>query len=106
MSILNVSGLTKYFGAEFVFGDISFQVARGEKVALVGVNGAGKSTLLRIIAGAEQPTHGSVHIARGRRVAYLAQEARFDGARTLWQEMEAALERLSALQREITELEH
>jgi ATP-binding cassette, subfamily F, member 3 len=106
MSILNVSGLTKYFGAEFVFGDITFQVARGDKVALVGANGAGKTTLLRIIAGAEQPTQGAVHIARGRRVAYLAQETRFEGQRTLWGEMDASLAHLNALQQAITELEH
>src|SRR5690349_906753 len=104
MSILNVSGLTKYFGAEFIFGGIGFQVARGEKVALVGVNGAGKSTLLRIIAGDEQPTQGQVHLARGRSVAYLAQEARFSGQRTLWQEMEAALAHIIDLGREIAEL--
>jgi ATP-binding cassette, subfamily F, member 3 len=106
MSILNVGGLTKYYGAEFIFGDISFQIARGEKVALVGVNGAGKSTLLRIVAGAEPPTQGGVHLARGRSVAYLAQEARFEGARTLWQEMEAALAHLTSLEQEIAELEH
>jgi ATP-binding cassette subfamily F protein 3 len=106
MSILNVGGLTKYYGAEFIFGGISFQVARGEKVALVGVNGAGKSTLLRIIAGEEAPTQGGVHLARGRSVAYLAQEARFLGTRTLRQEMDAALAHLTEMQREIAELEH
>jgi ATP-binding cassette, subfamily F, member 3 len=106
MSILNVNRLTKYFGAEFIFGDISFQIARGEKVALVGVNGAGKTTLLRIIAGIEQPTQGGAQIARGRRVAYLAQETRFGGTRTLWQEMEASLAHLTAMQQEISDLEH
>jgi ATP-binding cassette subfamily F protein 3 len=106
MSLLNVGGLTKYYGAEFIFGDISFQVARGEKVALVGVNGAGKSTLLRIVAGEESATSGGVHLSRGRSVAYLAQEARFVGRRTLWEEMEAALAHVIDLGREIAELEH
>jgi len=106
MSILNVNGLTKYFGAEFIFGGVTFQVARGDKVALVGVNGAGKTTLLRIIAGVEQPTQGSVHIARGRSLAYLAQEARFSGERTLMEEMHTALAHLHALQQQINDLEH
>ncbi len=106
MSTLNVNGLTKYFGAEFIFGGVTFQVARGDKVALVGVNGAGKTTLLRIIAGVEQPTQGSVHIARGRSRAYLAQEARFSGERTLMEEMHAALAHLHALQQQISDLEH
>lgn len=75
------------------------------KTAIVGVNGAGKSTLLRIIAGQETPTAGSVHLARGTRLAYLAQEARFDSRRTLLEEMHASLAYLNALRDEITALE-
>jgi ATP-binding cassette subfamily F protein 3 len=106
MSVLSISGLTKYYGAEFIFGGISFQVSRGDKTALVGINGAGKSTLMKIIAGVEEPTSGSVHLSRGRTVAYLAQEAQFSGTRTLMEEMHAALEHLHTLQQEITALEH
>ncbi|HJZ50028.1 MAG TPA: ABC-F family ATP-binding cassette domain-containing protein [Roseiflexaceae bacterium] len=106
MSVLNVGGLTKYYGAEFIFGGISFQAAKGDKVALVGVNGAGKSTLMKIIAGVEDPTSGGVYLARGRTLAYLAQEAQFSGQRTLMQEMHAALEHLHAMQQEISALEH
>ncbi len=106
MSLLNVGGLTKYYGAEFIFGDISFQIASGDKVALVGVNGAGKSTLMKIIAGVEDPTKGGLHMARGRSLAYLAQEAQFLGERTLIEEMHVALEHMMSMQAEITELEH
>jgi ATP-binding cassette subfamily F protein 3 len=105
MSIITVSGLTKYYGAELVFRDVSFQIARGDKTAIVGVNGAGKSTLLRIIAGQESATGGSVHLARGTRLAYLAQEARFVTQRTLLEEMHASLDYLNALRDEITALE-
>ena len=106
MSILNVGGLTKYYGAEFIFGDISFQIAKGDKVALVGVNGAGKSTLVKIIAGVEEPTKGGLHMARGRTLAYLAQEAQFSGERTLMEEMHVALEHLIGMQSEMSKLEH
>ncbi len=105
MSMVSVSKLTKYYGAELIFADVSFQVARGDKIALVGVNGAGKSTLLKIIAGVESPTSGGVHIARGTRVATLAQEAKFSGGRTLWEEMQASLAHLNALREEIAALE-
>jgi ATP-binding cassette subfamily F protein 3 len=106
MSILNVSGLTKYYGAELIFHNITFQVARGDKLALVGVNGAGKSTLLKIIAGVEDATSGAMYMARGRSVAYLAQEAQFSGDRTLMEEMHVALAHLLELQKQIGELEH
>jgi ATP-binding cassette subfamily F protein 3 len=105
MALLTVNGLTKYYGADLIFQDVSFQVARGEQVALVGVNGAGKSTALKIIAGLEQADGGGVHLARGTRMAYLAQEVRFKGDHTLWQEMEAAFEHLTELQAEISTLE-
>ncbi|MCS6839434.1 MAG: ABC-F family ATP-binding cassette domain-containing protein [Roseiflexus sp.] len=105
MSIITVGHLTKYYGAELIFRDVSFQIARGDKAAIVGVNGAGKSTLLRIIAGQETPTSGSVHIARGARLAYLAQEARFESQRTLIEEIHAALAYLNALRDEMTALE-
>ena len=106
MSILHVSGLTKYYGAELIFSDITFQVAKGDKVALVGVNGAGKSTLMKIAAGVEEPTSGGMHLARGRSLAYLAQEAHFSGERTLMEEMHAALAHLTSLHDEIRDLEH
>jgi ATP-binding cassette subfamily F protein 3 len=79
---------------------------RDEVHALIGENGAGKSTLMKIIAGVEEPTSGSVHLSRGRTVAYLAQEAQFSGSRTLMEEMHGALEHLHVLQQEITALEH
>lgn len=105
MSIITVGNLTKYYGAELIFRNVSFQIARGDKAAIVGVNGAGKSTLLRIIAGQETPTAGGVHLARGARLAYLAQEARFDSRRTLLEEMHASLAYLNALRDEIIALE-
>jgi phosphonate transport system ATP-binding protein len=54
--------LAKRFGETPVFADVSFRLARGEAVALVGANGAGKSTLLRCLMGLIPASGGSVHL--------------------------------------------
>lgn len=59
---LDVSGLTVRYNGAFAIQDVSFQLTRGERVAVVGPNGAGKSTLFKVIAGVLSPTKGEVKI--------------------------------------------
>jgi len=73
-TVLTVRDLTKRFGGQIVLQRVQWSVPAGARVALVGANGAGKSTLLRILAGQVEPDEGSVHLPRGARVGYLAQE--------------------------------
>ena len=99
-TMLTVNDLAKAFGPDEIFRGVSFQIADREHLALVGINGAGKSTLLRIVAGLDVPSQGEVSIARGARMAVLAQEARFDSDRTVRQEARLAFgEALQALAR-------
>lgn len=63
MSGLEVRGLTKRFKAETALEDVSLSVAQGETLALFGPSGAGKTVLLRCLAGAVDPTEGSILIA-------------------------------------------
>lgn len=62
---IQVSNLTKLYETQLgwrrVLDDISFSLAPGEKIAVLGRNGAGKSTLVRVIGGVEMPSRGSVH---------------------------------------------
>lgn len=62
MNALEVAGVFKYFGDFPALRDVSFKVAPGSVVALLGRNGAGKTTLLRIMAGLSQPSQGSVKV--------------------------------------------
>src|SRR3982751_6458953 len=55
-----VIGLSKHFGKTSVLENISFDVAEGEALVLLGASGSGKTTILRIIAGLEQPYTGKV----------------------------------------------
>ncbi len=59
---------------KFVFRNVSFNVARGDKVALIGYNGLGKTTLMRIIAGTRQPTEGKAILGHNVVPGYLSQE--------------------------------
>ena len=63
-----------YDGVRKVFSGIEFNVARGDKVALIGYNGLGKTTLMRIIAGTRQPTEGKAVLGHNVVPGYLSQE--------------------------------
>src|SRR5512144_2267565 len=54
MSIITVSSVSKSFGAMDLFAGVSFSVAKGARLALVGPNGIGKTTLLRILVGDQE----------------------------------------------------
>ncbi|PWE30508.1 ABC transporter ATP-binding protein [Maritimibacter sp. 55A14] len=62
MSLLKVRGLTKKFGGLVAVGDVSFDLARGEFLALIGPNGAGKTTCFNMIGGYLRPDRGSVRL--------------------------------------------
>ena len=72
--MIQVTGLTKYFGPQKLFENLTWQVDRFKRTALVGHNGAGKSTILRIIAGELDADSGSVIIPKTMSVGYLPQE--------------------------------
>jgi simple sugar transport system ATP-binding protein len=60
MSLLEVRGVSKNFGAIHALSDVSFTVGPGEVVGLMGDNGAGKSTIVKLIAGNFPPSNGTV----------------------------------------------
>ncbi len=63
-----------YDGVKNVLHDVSFNVTRGDKVALIGYNGLGKSTLMRIVAGTRAPTGGKAVLGHNVVPGYLSQE--------------------------------
>lgn len=75
---LDVQHLTKSFGSQVLFDDISFSIGEGQHVGLIAKNGIGKSTLLSIIAGNEGYDSGDLIWKRDLRVGYLEQCPTFD----------------------------
>jgi branched-chain amino acid transport system ATP-binding protein len=61
--LINAQKINTYYGASHILRDLSFTVARGETIGLMGRNGMGKSTLLKSIMGLVKPRSGSVEIA-------------------------------------------
>jgi ABC transport system ATP-binding/permease protein len=77
MHYVSAEGLTKSYGIQPLFENISFNIEEGDKIALVARNGTGKSTLLKILAGQETPDEGKVWINKEVDVVLFEQEPSF-----------------------------
>ena len=75
---LDVQNLTKRFGAQVLFDNISFSIAEGQKVGLVARNGTGKSTLMSVLMDKEGHESGDIIYRRDLKVGYLEQAPQFD----------------------------
>ncbi len=75
--MIQVSSLSKAYGMQVVFDEVSFAVNSGERIGLVGRNGSGKTTLLRIITGEEKPEAGVITIPNHYLIGYLSQHLMF-----------------------------
>ena len=73
-TVVEVSRLSKDYGAKHVLGDVSFTIDRGDRIALVGANGAGKSTLIKLLCGEEPPTAGTLKLGHNVVAEYFAQD--------------------------------
>lgn len=72
--VLQVESISKSYNEKNIFKDVSFDIYRGEKVALIGPNGVGKSTLFKMIMGDEKKMAGEIQIGQNVEISYFHQE--------------------------------
>ncbi len=84
--VIEANGISKSFGDNVLFENLSFAIPKGAIVGIVGGNGAGKSTLFRMIAGVEQPDSGSIRVGETVKLAYVEQtREKLDNNKTVWE---------------------
>lgn len=78
MKVYTMDGLTKTLGEKTLFNAISFSIAEGDKIGVLGINGTGKSTLLNIIAGLDDYDKGAKDHPNDYSISYLSQNPQFN----------------------------
>ena len=81
--MLQAKHIQKSYGSLTVLADVSFSLAKGQKVTLVGDNGTGKTTIHKIIAGLVEPDAGEIELAKNTCIGYLPQDTSLSGDETI-----------------------
>ena len=104
--MLSVTDLEKCLGGRHLLKNVSFRLAPGECVALVGANGSGKSTLMRTCGGLLSPDAGTVSLPKHATTGYLPQHAELTTERTLRAELRTVFDHALRTQRQLEDLAH
>ena len=105
MISIHLDRISKYYGVEPVFNDLTWEIFDDRCTGLVGANGSGKSTLLRIIAGVLDRDGGFIVQHKDLKIGYLQQEPHFCAGNTLWQETYASHVGLIELEKKLNSFE-
>ena len=108
--LINVHQLSKFFGDNLLFSQLSFSIESNERCGLIGPNGMGKTTLLKMLAGVESCDGGTISVQKGLRIGFLEQIPKFNPSATVmssilegakdvndWEEVNRAHEMMSKL---------
>jgi ATP-binding cassette subfamily F protein uup len=90
ISYLQIENLTKSYGDAVMFENISYQVAKDQKIALIAKNGAGKSTLFNILYGKDTADSGVVTFHKDISIGFLEQDPHFDGENSVLEQVLAS----------------
>ena len=96
--MFNAHNISVSYGGETLFDQISFRLAKGDHVGLIGKNGAGKSTLLKLMTLKNQPTSGSFALEKNCKIGYLPQDLDFNNGRSVLEEAYLAFEEIKKVE--------
>lgn len=105
MIALSCTGISKSYGVDAIFEDISFTVNAKDKVGLIGVNGAGKTTLMKILMGLESQDSGEIYYAKDLTLGYLEQNTNLDIQDSAYAYCEAIFSDVFAVEEQMRTLE-
>ncbi|ABI57440.1 energy-dependent translational throttle protein EttA [Alkalilimnicola ehrlichii MLHE-1] len=91
--VIIADGVSKAFGDQLLYEDLSFNLPPGGIVGIIGPNGAGKTTLFRMITGQDEPDSGRIEVGDTVELAYVDQSRdSLDGSKTVWEEISDGLD--------------
>ncbi|SIS65257.1 ribosomal protection-like ABC-F family protein [Salimicrobium flavidum] len=105
MILMQLSQLTKRFGAELILSDIHLEVQTNDRIAIVGRNGAGKSTLLKVMAGEMGYEEGNIFQSKETTVGYLEQHSGLESDGTIWEEFSRVFDNLKKMENKLRDME-
>jgi ATP-binding cassette ChvD family protein len=99
--VIEAQGVSKAYGENVLFENLSFQLPPGGIIGVIGPNGAGKTTLFKMITGLAQADGGSFKIGETVKLGYVDQNRPLDGEKTIWQEISGGADLLQLGHREV-----
>ena len=106
MIILSCEKISKSFGVDVILDELTFSVAKGARMGIVGANGAGKTTLFKLITGTMPFDSGNIYKAKDLSIGYLEQNESVDSAKTVWEELLTVYSSTLEMEKKIRSLEH
>ncbi|RDI42279.1 ribosomal protection-like ABC-F family protein [Falsibacillus pallidus] len=105
MTICSVNEISKMFGGNKIFENLSFEINEGDRVGLVGRNGTGKTSLFKLMAGYEAVDEGQIHFKKGTKIGYLPQIPEFPQGFTARDVLNLAFKDVKVIEEELRKLE-
>ncbi|MEF2968254.1 ABC-F family ATP-binding cassette domain-containing protein [Paenibacillus sp. M1] len=103
--MIQCAHIQKYYGAELVLSDVTFEIKEGEIVGLIGRNGTGKTTLMSLLTGADVPDQGQLMIRKDASVGSLAQIPDYGSEKSVYDVLQSAFRPLLEAKEEMRRLE-